>query len=632
MTAQIFGLVPKAAPADAQWRHTPLLGEVLAVDFGIDPDDIAWALERQRRGGRPLGQILIAHGLVSETDIFTALATQHDTIRIEVSQVRVNPAQIDALGLETCTKERVVPLGSAGAVTRIATSQPQTFADQKPWLTAALGPVAMVVVSDSDLNDLLFSHRKHALITRAETRVPIVESCRTFAQSNLPVGPVFGALGCLAIASMWPVLAFTLLAFIALAVLTVNAILWGSAAWLGRHPRPDPVDPPILARLPTITLMVPLHKERDIAQALFSRLERLDYPRELLDICLVVEAGDDVTRRAIADAHLPPWIRSFALAKGEVMTKPRAMNYALDFSRGSIIGIYDAEDAPAPDQLMAVARQFANSPPNVATIQGRLNFYNPKASWITRCFCIDYASWFSLILPVLRRFDWPIPLGGTTVFMRRDVLEDIGAWDSHNVTEDADLGIRLARRGYRTELLDSTTMEEATGTPRAWIKQRSRWLKGYAITYAVHMRHPRALLNDLGWWRFLGFQTLFLGVLISVALAPVLWSFWLLALGLPHPWAGQLSLLSGAALTFYLFGANVVFMAANVVGLRRIGRKSLIWSVPLMHAYFPLATISLVKALVEVVLCPFFWDKTSHGVSDPDSNKAMSDQPALHHA
>jgi cellulose synthase/poly-beta-1,6-N-acetylglucosamine synthase-like glycosyltransferase len=98
-----------------------------------------------------------------------------------------------------------------------------------------------------------------------------------------------------------------------------------------------------------------------------------------------------------------------------------------------------------------------------------------------------------------------LPLGGTTLFFRRHILEELGGWDAHNVTEDADLGVRLARKGYKTELVSTVTYEEANCKAWPWVKQRSRWLKGFLITYFVHMRRPRRLLSDLGLRRFFGF-------------------------------------------------------------------------------------------------------------------------------
>ena len=303
---------------------------------------------------------------------------------------------------------------------------------------------------------------------------------------------------------------------------------------------------------------------------------------------------------------------------GPLKTKPRALNYALNFCRGDIVGVWDAEDRPASDQLHKIARGFAAAAPDVACLQGQLDYFNPRSNWLARCFTIEYASWFRANLPGIARLGLVVPLGGTTLFFRRDVLEKLGGWDAWNVTEDADLGVRLVRHGWRTELIDTTTDEEANCRALPWIKQRSRWLKGYAMTWAVHMRNPLRLWRDLGARRFVGFQVQFLGTMSQYLLAPVLWSFWLLTLGLPHPLREPLSQLwSGYAIpaVFAIFLASeTIGMAVNLWAVRGRKHRHLISWVPLMHLYFPLGCLAGWKAIYEVVTNPFYWDKTAHGV------------------
>ena len=284
-----------------------------------------------------------------------------------------------------------------------------------------------------------------------------------------------------------------------------------------------------------MSILVPLFRETEIAHALIARLARLTYPKCLLDVILVLEEEDHLTQATLAGIDLPPWVRAVVVPDGQPRTKPRAMNYALDFCQGEIIGIFDAEDAPDPDQITKIARRFQQVPQDVACLQGILDYYNPSQNWLARCFTIEYATWFRTMLPGMARLGLAIPLGGTTLYFRRDVLEALGGWDAHNVTEDADLGFRLARHGYRTEMIGTVTEEEANCRAWPWIKQRSRWLKGYMTTYLVHMRHPGRLWSQLGPRKFWGFQAHFMSALSQVLLAPVLWSFWLVMFGLPHP-------------------------------------------------------------------------------------------------
>jgi cellulose synthase/poly-beta-1,6-N-acetylglucosamine synthase-like glycosyltransferase len=306
---------------------------------------------------------------------------------------------------------------------------------------------------------------------------------------------------------------------------------------------------------------------------------------------------------------------------GEIRTKPRALNYALDVARGRIIGVWDAEDAPEADQIDRVVAEFLRRDPKVACLQGRLAWYNARRNWLTRCFAIEYATWFRIVLPGLARIGWPVPLGGTSVFFRRAALEELGGWDAHNVTEDADLGLRLARRGYRTEIVDTITYEEATARLAPWIRQRSRWLKGYAMTYAVHMRSPRRLLADLGPWRFLGVQVVFLATLSQFVLAPLLWSFWPAAFGLWHPFGAVLPPDWPRAIALLFLGAEAVSLAVGLIAVSERGQRDMMPVVLTLSCYFPFATLAAAKAAWELAFRPFFWDKTAHG-EGPDAPRA----------
>jgi cellulose synthase/poly-beta-1,6-N-acetylglucosamine synthase-like glycosyltransferase len=292
------------------------------------------------------------------------------------------------------------------------------------------------------------------------------------------------------------------------------------------------------------------------------------------------------------------------------------MNYALAFCEGEIVGVYDAEDRPDPAQIRAVVRRLRDAPPEVACVQGHLDFYNAERNWLARCFTLEYAIWFRVILHGVERLGIPIPLGGTTVFFRRKVLEEIGAWDAHNVTEDADLGMRLARFGYRCEMLDSTTWEEANFRALPWIKQRSRWLKGYAITWASHMRDPVALWRDLGARGFLGFQVLFLGAITSYLAMPLFWAIWAAAFGFGLAfWSSFPPVLMWGFIASMVLGQGVM-LATAVVAARDSGRPGLLPWVLTLPFYWPLGAVAAWRAVAEIFYAPFLWHKTEHGVDE----------------
>lgn len=328
---------------------------------------------------------------------------------------------------------------------------------------------------------------------------------------------------------------------------------------------------------------------------------------------MVLERHDTQTKACLAAIELPKWIRIIDAAPGTIKTKPRALNYGLPFCSGEIIGVLYAEDAPEPDQLRSVVTKFSSVSAKTVCLQGRLDHYNLQSNWLARFFTMEYASWFRVMLPALAQIGFAIPLGGTTLYFRRSALVELGGWDAHNVTEDADLGIRLARAGYRCAMLDTTTFEEANNTPLSWVQQRSSWIKGYFMTYAVHMRSPKALLRDLGIWQFCGFQAVFLPAILMFLLAPVSWSFWLIALGLvPQKSFGVPALVLVGLICLYAI-AFTLDLLISAIGVFKAGHLRLLPWIPSQYFYYPLATLAAFKALFEVVINPFYWDKTNHG-------------------
>jgi hypothetical protein len=612
------------------------LGAHLLLSGRVAPHDMMRALELQRRHGGALSDVLLAQRMIAPEALYAEMAGLHGVALADPLRDPPDVRLIDRLGAGACLRDLLLPLRRAGGVTLVAAARPDTFARAAPALAERFGPVAMVLAPPAAIAAAVTAARGRALAARAETRVAAAESCRDIARRALPLRVAFlVALAGFAAVLAPAAAALVATALAAAAILATTGIKLAAALALRRAAPPAP-PPPAIARLPAVSLIVPLFREAGITGRLVRRLERLDYPRELLDVIIVTEAGDRPTQAALAAAGLPPWMRVLVAPPGAVKTKPRALNLALDLCRGSIVGVYDAEDAPAPDQLRKVAARFAARGPEVVCLQGVLDFYNPRANWLARCFTIEYAAWFRIVLPGLARLGLPVPLGGTTLFLRRAALEALGGWDAHNVTEDADLGLRLARRGWRTELIDSVTEEEANCRAWPWVRQRSRWIKGYMMTWVVHMRAPRRLWRDLGPRGFLGVQVLFLAGLVQALLAPLVWTLWLLPLGLPHPAADRLPAAVLGGLVGLFLASEAVNLAVAWDGLRRRrDRLSPLW-LPCLQIYFPLAALAAWKALWELATRPFFWDKTAHGLSpgpepaaaEPAADAAPAGAPA----
>jgi glycosyltransferase XagB len=567
--------------------------------------------------GGNLADRLLSQGHLSDADLCRAFADLTGLVQLAPSEWAVDPRGVDRLGAVRCLALGVLPLTDMGTATVVLAARPQTFVDHHAVLVQALGPVRPALAPANQIEAALLDLRGTSMDRAARQYVAANESCRNWGAGKAASLLLVFLLATLAGAFLWPMaMAYAFTAW-AIATLFLATLLKGAAAFAAlRAPPPEPPLPAI-ARLPTVSIMVALYHEADIAARLIRRLGRLDYPHDLLDIVLVVEEHDMITRNALRQAGLPSWIRVVPVPDGKLKTKPRALNHALQVCRGSIIGIYDAEDAPAADQIRRVVDRFYARPAEVACLQGVLDFYNPRTNWLSRCFTIEYATWFRIILPGLQRLGFAIPLGGTTLFFRREALESLGAWDAYNVTEDADLGMRLARHGYRTEVIDTVTEEEANCRTIPWIRQRSRWLKGYMMTYAVHMRAPRLLLRQMGWWKFMGFQVFFLTTLSQFLLAPVLWTFWAVPLGLPHPVSDTLSHGMHLAIFGIYILTEAVLLVVGVMALRLTPNKvNPLW-VPTLHFYFPLGALASYKAAWELVTRPFWWDKTSHGLFHP---------------
>jgi glycosyltransferase XagB len=368
--------------------------------------------------------------------------------------------------------------------------------------------------------------------------------------------------------------------------------------------------------LPVFTVLVPMFREASMLPQLAQALRNLDYPLGKLDIKIVLEADDLETIEAARSLGLEGVFEIIVVPRSAPQTKPKACNFALRFARGEYLVVYDAEDRPEPDQLRKVVATFRRSPPHTACLQCRLNYYNASENWLTRMFTLDYALWFDQVLPGLERLGMPIPLGGTSNHFRTDVLRELHAWDPFNVTEDADLGIRIGQKGYRVGVVDSTTFEEASCRTGQWLRQRSRWIKGYMQTLLVHTRRPLQLLRRAGPLGFIGFVVFIGGTVLAGLLNPVFWlfyAFWLAASAANIDVIFPQSLL--LLCLFNLLAGNGAFTYLIMLAPIRRGWLQLIPFSFTLFGYWMLISLAAYKALWQLLRYPFFWEKTKHGLS-----------------
>ncbi len=375
-------------------------------------------------------------------------------------------------------------------------------------------------------------------------------------------------------------------------------------------------------QLPVITILLPLYRDAAALPTLARAVDRLDYPAAKKDVKLLLEEDDPETIAEVKKLGLDTRYETVVIPPQEPRTKPKACNYGLYLARGELIVIYDAEDLPDPDQLKKAAARFAEGDASLACVQARLNYYNRDDNWLTRLFTLEYSLWFDWLLPALQRMGAPIPLGGTSNFFKAGLLAEIGGWDPYNVTEDADLGLRLARLGYRVEVMDSTTFEEANCRLNNWMRQRSRWLKGYLQTWLVHMRRPHRIIATTGWRGFLAVQLFVAGNVFSAVINPVMWTGFLVWITLKPAILDQLFPPPVLYLNlFALIFGNLAFVMLMVIGPLKRGWRGLAPYGLSAPAYWLLSSAAAYKALQQAIFRPHYWEKTDHVISKAAQRK-----------
>lgn len=367
---------------------------------------------------------------------------------------------------------------------------------------------------------------------------------------------------------------------------------------------------------PIYSMLIPMYKEPEVLKQMVKALTDLDYPMECKDVQFLLEEDDELTLEAARKIDLPSNFRVTVIPPSFPRTKPKACNIGLHLARGKYLVIYDAEDIPERDQLKKAVMAFELMPENIICMQSRLNYYNPRQNLLTRWFTAEYSAWYDLQLPGLAAMQAVIPLGGTSNHFKTDILRELMGWDAYNVTEDCDLGVRLARAGYATRMLETTTWEEACSSFPFWIKQRTRWHKGYIQTWFVHMRTPWLLAKELGFINFLHYQLLIGGGPFSVLINPIFWClaliwFFFKPMGLIQLFPGPI-FVAGA---FCLFVGNFVFIYINLLGCCKRKNYDLMWWSLLTPLYWFMMSISGWRAFLQFFKDPFVWEKTQHGLN-----------------
>jgi cellulose synthase/poly-beta-1,6-N-acetylglucosamine synthase-like glycosyltransferase len=607
---------------------TPLpLGEALLAADLIDRKTLDWALARQAETGVRIGRILLAAERVHRLDLHRVLGEQWGLQFIDLLRAPIDETLVRCFDPETLLDEGWVPVGREGAQIVVATCEPPTeqFIER---LAAHLGPPETLLLHSTTPLDIertvarcFAEHIARRSTSELLFRRPELSAAGGFSRGQKCWVAVFLMAVLVGMILNWQYTASILVAGANVAFLCAVAfkliaclvgVIVGARGRRAGIPSQAERDD---RALPHYTVLVPVYREANVIAGLMRNLAALDYPTEKLEILVLLESDDEETIAAARAARPPSSVRLVVVPDAQPKTKPKACNVGLFLARGELLVIYDAEDRPEPQQLRKAVAAFEHAGEQTVCVQARLRYWNGDTNLLTRMFALEYGYWFGVMLPGLDRLHLPIPLGGTSNHFRVDALRRLVGWDPHNVTEDADLGLRAAVEGYRVGVIDSDTDEEACGELRPWIRQRTRWIKGYMQTALVHTRSPRRLVRQVGVVNAFGFLLLIAGTPVTFLLAPLMWvgtAAWY-GFGEPHLPLVDSGAFWSIALVNLLIG-NGVMIGLNLLGaIRTDGWRTAPFAL-LNPFYWVLHSIAAWRALVQLIRNPFYWEKTPHGL------------------
>ncbi|MDE8611939.1 glycosyltransferase family 2 protein [Rickettsia felis] len=392
----------------------------------------------------------------------------------------------------------------------------------------------------------------------------------------------------------------------------VRPYIYDEASTIQNHKASSQIAQNEKKALPIYTILVPLYKELSKLRSIIKNISLINYPKDKLDVKIIIKDDDYLMIKELALYNLPSYFHVIFVPKSLPRTKPKALNYALEYSRGEYLVVYDAEDKPETDQLLKALAMFRNLPSEYVCLQAKLNFYNKNENVLTKLFNIEYSLWFEYILKGLSLLKLPTPLGGTSNHFKTDILNKLGGWDAYNVTEDAELGIRIYSQNYKVAILDSYTLEEAPNSLGNWLNQRSRWIKGFLQTFFVFKARKDkyrkfTLLQVITIYIFIGLST---------------YNFWSLPFIIfsiainKNSIINYLWLINSIFSLLYLY-STALYILKNSLKSGKVKFQDIV-ALVLWGSYFILHTIASYKAVFEIIFCPFKWSKTKHGTSLED--------------
>ena len=623
---QVVGKVSSRRQIEDAIRRTvgrPHIGDKLVEAGLITKAELDQGVELADHTGVRLGTALVSLDLVSRDELYTFMSDDSGIPFFELDTEMVEPEAARLLPEELERESLLLPVASDEETITVAAVEPPDASVQADIAARSERQLELVLTTEADLRRSLDAIYGTEYLDKAASEL-MSRSPDDSAFRVLSDGQKFLFIGLLFLAGA--LMAWNYLLFLQGIIALFTAImvtLSGYKFFLIYRALNNTLEIPLTQEqvdaleereLPIYTILVPMYREAEVLPDLVTGIGGLDYPKTKLDVKLLLEQDDEETIRAATELKLPDHFQVVVVPDGLPKGKPKACNYGLIHAKGEYLVIYDAEDVPDPDQLKKAILAF-RSDPNLACIQAKLNYFNRSQNTLTGWFTAEYSVWFDLLLPGLDASNAPIPLGGTSNHFKVHQLRELGAWDPFNVTEDADLGLRISSRGWKTAVIDSTTYEEANSALYNWIRQRSRWVKGYVQTWLVRMRHPISLWKALGPYGFFSFQMVVGGTFFSFLINPLYWVMTLLWFltkwGLIEQLFPGVVWLIGA---LGLYVGNFVFTYINVAGCLRREYYELVKYALLTPIYWALMSIAAWKGFLQLFYKPFYWEKTNHGL------------------
>ncbi len=616
--------------------------ELLLESGLITGEQLEFARAAKDRTGSHIDEVLVGLGIVTPDAIRSAAARSWGLPALALSETDRDDAFIRGWSGQSMIAENWMPLRRDGDGTVLVATARVPDEERRAHIEEVVGgPVTFGAVTSWDIRQLVLHVFREAIADEAANELfrqnPMLSARTVLSRAQKVVLVVFLLLllACLVVfpvATVIGIITTISLVFFASTVFKFFVAMRGAKYDVVERISPEQVEALDDRDLPRYTVLVPVFREENVVPQLVGNLGRIDYPAEKLEVLVLIEEEDHLTRDAYLGSNPPPNFHLVTIPKGAPQTKPRACNVGLFFATGEYLVIFDAEDAPEPDQLKKSVLAFRKGGRRTVCVQAALNYFNADENVLTRMFTLEYNYWFDYMLAGLDAADLPIPLGGTSNHFRTSALIELGGWDPYNVTEDADLGIRASALGYRVGVINSTTMEEANTSIPNFIRQRSRWIKGYMQTTLVHARRPAALIGEVGLRRFLAFALLIGGTPATFLGVIPLYLVTLFTIALPTGWLTQFFpvwLLWITLLNFIIGNSIMVYL--SMMGPYKRGTFELILWAILNPVYWILHSIAAYKGLWQLVTRPHYWEKTAHGLTKQTHLAGEAAQDAAAH-